>query len=119
MQVGILSIQKLFGREVHYAVPLYQRPYVWNEAEQWRPLWEDLAPLADMVADGKQSRAHFLGASVQEPVAVPSGATEVRRVIDGQQRLTTMQILLKAFRDVAAARGCTNHALAIDKLLLT
>lgn len=117
MQVGILSIQKLFGREVHYAVPLYQRPYVWNEAEQWRPLWEDLAPLADMVADGKQSRAHFLGASVQEPVAVPSGATEVRRVIDGQQRLTTMQILLKAFRDVAAARGCTNHALAIDKLL--
>lgn len=117
MQVGILSIQKLFGREVHYAVPLYQRPYVWNEAEQWRPLWEDLAPLAEMVADGKQSRAHFLGASVQEPVAVPSGATEVRRVIDGQQRLTTLQILLKAFRDVADASGCTNHARALDKLL--
>jgi hypothetical protein len=117
LQVGILQIQKLFGREVHYAVPLYQRPYVWNEAEQWRPLWEDLAPLAEMVADGKQSRAHFLGASVQEPVAVPSGATEVRRVIDGQQRLTTLQILLKAFRDVAEASGCTNHARAIDKLL--
>jgi hypothetical protein len=112
-----LSIQKLFGREVHYAVPLYQRPYVWNEAEQWRPLWEDLAPLAEMVADGKQSRAHFLGASVQEPVAVPSGATEVRRVIDGQQRLTTLQILLKAFRDVADANGCTKHARAIDQLL--
>jgi len=112
-----LSIQKLFGREVHYAVPLYQRPYVWNEAEQWRPLWEDLAPLAEMLADGKQSRAHFLGASVQEPVAVPSGATEVRRVIDGQQRLTTLQILLKAFRDVADASGCTNHARALDKLL--
>ena len=117
MQVGIVTIDKLFGKEVHYAVPLYQRPYVWNEQDQWRPLWDDLQPLAEMVADGKQGRAHFMGASVQEPIAVPAGATETRRVIDGQQRLTTLQMLLKAFRDVAFARGHAPHAQAIDGLL--
>ncbi|KPG01222.1 hypothetical protein IP86_04985 [Rhodopseudomonas sp. AAP120] len=117
MQVGIVTIDKLFGKEVHYAVPLYQRPYVWNEHDQWRPLWDDLQPLAEMVADGKQSRAHFMGASVQEPIPVPAGATETRRVIDGQQRLTTLQMLLKAFRDVASARGHAPHAQAIDGLL--
>lgn len=117
MQVGMVNVQRLFGREVHYAVPLYQRPYVWNEPDQWRPLWDDLQPLAEMVANGQQGRAHFMGASVQEPIAVPSGATETRRVIDGQQRLTTLQMLLKAFRDVAFARGHAPHAKAIDKLL--
>ncbi len=73
MQAGILTVQKLFGREVHYSVPLYQRPYVWNEGDQWQPLWDDLIPLADMVTNGTQGRAHFMGASVQEPIPVPSG----------------------------------------------
>lgn len=114
MQVGVLSVQKLFEKQIHYAVPLYQRPYVWNEADQWRPLWDDLAPLAEMLAKGQTSRAHFLGASVQEPIPVPPGSTDIRRIIDGQQRMTTLQILLKAFRDVAQARGCENYAQAIS-----
>lgn len=117
MQTGILSVQRLFDREVHYAVPLYQRPYVWNEEEQWQPLWDDLYPLAEMVAEGKEGRAHFLGASVQEVIAVPAGSTEVRRVIDGQQRMTTLQILLKAFRDVATAQGHSNYGDAVLPLL--
>ena len=117
MQTGILTVQKLFGREVHYAVPLYQRPYVWNEDDQWQPLWDDLIPLAEALAAGKPSRAHFMGASVQDPVPVPSGSTEIRRVIDGQQRLTTMQLLLKAFHDVAKARGLEKYASSISKLL--
>lgn len=117
MQAGILTVQKLFGREVHYSVPLYQRPYVWNEEDQWQPLWDDLVPLADMVSHGIKGRAHFMGASVQEPISVASGDTEVRRVIDGQQRLTTMQLLLKAFHDVAKARGMDKYASSINKLL--
>lgn len=117
MQTGILSVQRLFDREVHYAVPLYQRPYVWNEEEQWQPLWDDLSPLAEMVAEGKEGRAHFLGASVQEVIPVPAGTTEIRRVIDGQQRMTTLQILLKAFRDVAAAQGHSNYGDAVLPLV--
>lgn len=117
MLAGILTLQRLFGKEVHYAVPLYQRPYVWNEQDQWRPLWEDIVPLAEALADGKPSRAHFMGASVQEIVPVPFGDTETRRVIDGQQRLTTMQLLLKAFHDVALSRGAGKYAASAKKLL--
>jgi uncharacterized protein with ParB-like and HNH nuclease domain len=117
MQVGILTVQRLFGREVHYVVPLYQRPYVWNEQDQWRPLWDDLQSLVETMVDGAADRAHFLGASVQEPIPVPAGSTEIRRVIDGQQRLTTLQMLLKAFRDVALAHGHAPYAQAIEKLL--
>ena len=117
MQVGTLSVEKLFGREVHYQVPLYQRPYVWNEAEQWRLLWDDLRPLAERVANKETGRAHFLGASVQEAIAVPSGATEIRLIIDGQQRMTTLQLVLKAFHDVAAARGIARYPDAIRRYL--
>ena len=70
-----------------------------------------------MVAEGKEGRAHFLGASVQEVIAVPAGSTEVRRVIDGQQRMTTLQLLLKAFRDVAAAHNLQNYSDAVLPLL--
>jgi uncharacterized protein with ParB-like and HNH nuclease domain len=118
MQAGILSVQRLFDREVHYAVPLYQRPYVWNEADQWQPLWDDLCPLAEMVADGKEGRAHFLGASVQEVIPVAAGTTETRRIIDGQQRMTTLQLLLKAFQDVAVGRGLENYGKAVATLLV-
>lgn len=118
MQVGVLSVKKLFRDEVHYVVPLYQRPYVWNDTEQWRPLWEDLAPLAESVAEKRPRRAHFMGASVQERLDVPSGAMEERRIIDGQQRMTTLQLLLKAFCDIARATGVEKYATQLRKLCM-
>ena len=117
MQVGTLAVQHLFERDIHYSVPLYQRPYVWNEDDQWRPLWEDLRPLAETIAQGKLARAHFMGASVQDRQTVPPGTIETRLLIDGQQRMTTLQLLLKAFHDIVAARGNEPYALAIDKLV--
>jgi len=118
MQVSVLSVQRLFDRHVHYQVPLYQRPYVWNEKDQWRPLWEDLRPLADALASGVEGRAHFMGATVQDNMRVPAGTMETRRIIDGQQRLTTLQILLKAFCDVVKAEGVESYATSIQRLLL-
>jgi len=117
MQVGTLAVQYIFDKDVLYTVPLYQRPYVWSESEQWKPLWEDLQNLADTIADGKPARAHFMGASVQDKRPVPPGQMEVRTLIDGQQRLTTLQILLKAFRDLVAARGNEPYLRAVDKLV--
>lgn len=117
MQVGTLAVQHLFEKDVHYSVPLYQRPYVWNEDDQWRPLWEDLQALAETIAAGKPARAHFMGATVQDQPAVPPGQIETRVLIDGQQRLTTLQLLLKAFRDIVHARGNTPYALALEKLV--
>lgn len=117
MQVGTLAVQHLFEKDVVYEVPLYQRPYVWNEEEQWQPLWEDVRRIAELLLAGQNPRAHFLGATVQDKVTVPPGHIETRLLIDGQQRLTTLQILLKAFHDAIQAGGDTRYPAALGKLV--
>lgn len=117
MQVGTLAIQHLFEKDVLYRVPLYQRPYVWKEDEQWQPLWEDLRRLSEDLLTGKQPRSHFLGASVQDRPSVPPGQIETRLLIDGQQRLTTLQLLLRAFEDVVKLEEDSRYHKAIGKLI--
>lgn len=117
MQVGTLAIQHLFEKDVLYRVPLYQRPYVWKRDEQWQPLWEDLRRLSEDLLSGKQPRSHFLGASVQDRPPVPPGHIETRLLIDGQQRLTTLQLLLRAFEDVVRLEEDNRYHQAIGKLI--
>lgn len=117
MQVGTLAVQHIFEKDVHYRVPLYQRPYVWTADEQWGPLWEDLRKLAENQADKIPVKAHFLGASVQDLVDVAPGHIETRLLIDGQQRLTTLQLLLKAFHHVVFERGDQTYQRALAKLV--
>lgn len=116
MQVGTLAIQHLFEKDILYRVPLYQRPYVWDEGEQWQPLWDDFRRLAELLVAGATPRAHFLGATVQDREAVPPGQMESRLLIDGQQRLTTLQLVLKALHDAAVAHGLDRYASAVAKL---
>ena len=76
-------------------VPLFQRPYVWNQENQWMPLWQDLERVANrLLASPDQQQPHFLGAVVFQQIQNPTGNLQQRTVIDGQQRLTTLQILL-------------------------
>lgn len=118
MQVNPLTLAHLFEKNIRYLVPLYQRPYVWTRDDQWEPLWEDVVGLADKIAAGNApSRMHFLGASVQEKVDVPPGHVETRRLIDGQQRFTTLQILLVAFRDAVRSRAIERFDNALDQLV--
>jgi hypothetical protein len=99
VQPNYISIANLFGVQTRYTVPLFQRPYVWSQAEQWEPLWEDLQQLIERVLvsePGKPVAGHFLGTVVLEQTPVAIINLPRREVIDGQQRLTTLQILLKA-----------------------
>ena len=81
-------------------VPLFQRQYVWNREQQWEPLWEDIArKFVEYLEGRKDAPVHFLGAMVLDQKQTPSTHVERRQVIDGQQRLTTLQIFLAAFRD--------------------
>lgn len=116
MLVGTLSLCNLFDKNVHHIVPLFQRPYVWEREKQWEPLWDDTRRIAERLLTGQPVRSHFLGASVHEKKAVPPGAIETRLVIDGQQRLTTLQILLQAFEDVAATLGLDMYRAALRNL---
>jgi hypothetical protein len=81
---------------------MFQRLYVWTETPQWATLWEDITEKADLQLSGTRSNAHYLGALIIEGVR-PSSPREVKRflVIDGQQRLATLQLLFCAYRDLA------------------
>src|SRR5688500_17445784 len=101
-----LPLFDLFQRQRRYVVPLFQRPYVWEQEEQWEPLWQDIATRAEAVLerDARGSKSdkignHFLGAIVLNQITVYGRHVETVEVIDGQQRLTTLQIMLAAFRD--------------------
>jgi hypothetical protein len=100
----LLTLQDLFTDRIHYEIPIYQRSYVWNREDQWLPLWEDIADAATQRLLAKSKVAHFLGAIVIELTSADPGHVKVFSVIDGQQRLTTLQLLLAALRTVASAR---------------
>jgi uncharacterized protein DUF262/uncharacterized protein DUF1524 len=95
------NVNQFFTDRVQYVVPPYQRNYVWDK-ERWQSLWDDLID----VAEGR-SRKHFVGILVLQNLMVrPGGGLPGRySVVDGQQRLTTIQLLNSALRDTARARG--------------
>lgn len=97
MKTDVTTPQGIFGMPQHLTVPIYQRPYVWTEDEQWGPLWADVRRIADHRVQNPNSEAtHFLGAVVtQLAESAPVGVQEFN-IVDGQQRLTTLQLLLDA-----------------------
>jgi hypothetical protein len=108
MQPNYSSIGQIFSAPARYTVPLFQRPYVWSKDDQWQPLWDDLRALADRVLDPpshKPVAGHFLGTVVLEQLKTNSIAMPQRQVIDGQQRLTTLQLLLKAAEHALTIAG--------------
>ena len=99
MQPTYISISNLFGSQTRHSVPLFQRPYVWTQEDQWEPLWEDISGLLERIElreDEAHVASHFLGTIVLEQASNPTGSLPRREVIDGQQRLTTLQLVLKA-----------------------
>ena len=99
MDAEAATPKDLFGGHKHYEVPSFQRPYVWTADDQWEPLWRDLIRVAEVRAAGNLkslNSEHFLGAVVLKQL--PSTAVEPSKfsVIDGQQRLTTLQLVMDA-----------------------
>jgi uncharacterized protein with ParB-like and HNH nuclease domain len=62
----LVTLQDIFTDRIHYEVPIYQRPYVWEKDEQWVPLWEDVVEAANGRLAGRTMLAHFLGTIVIE-----------------------------------------------------
>lgn len=121
MKPATHTVNELFERDVRYVVPLFQRPYVWDREDQWEPLWDDIRVLLDHQREDGTSAlipSHFLGAIVleQEAVFVP-GAIPVFTVIDGQQRLTTLQLLLAAAASALRDVGAEDDADLLDDLV--
>ena len=116
MHTGTLNIRAVFGQDRRLIVPLFQRPYVWRREQQWEPLWEDIRTITERLLGKQPVRPHFLGAIVLDQMPQPTGHLESRLMIDGQQRLTTIQILLEAFADICASVGADRYHKALLKL---
>ncbi len=82
------------GADKRFVIPVYQRKYDWRY-ENCRQLYDDLKKI---VKDGRES--HFFGSIVS--AVVPNGNKIEYHIIDGQQRLTTVSLLLLAIRNLIA-----------------
>lgn len=86
-----LTIKQLFGDSTSlYQIPRYQRPYSWGD-EQLEKLWDDLREAQDIEPN------YFLGSVI---TAKPEETSNYIDIVDGQQRLTTLLILLCVYRDL-------------------
>lgn len=111
MKAIAVSLLALFETKMQLEVPLFQRQYIWQREKHWEPLWEDIArKFVDYLDGRKDAPVHFLGAMVLDQKQTPATHVSKRQVIDGQQRLTTLQIFLSAFRDFCSEHDCEEMA---------
>jgi len=101
MRADKLTLGRVFDHPERLEAPLFQRPYVWNEERNWEPLWESMQAILSRRLSKTSFRPHFLGAIVLDQMSTPTGKIPCRQIIDGQQRLTTLQVALAAARDLA------------------
>ncbi len=112
------SIIELFDGKKRFLIPLYQRQYAWKAHPQLELLWEDIErSVARLMEDRRSLTPHFMGAIVIAQVKTFGKELQAFEIIDGQQRLTTFQLLLAALRDVAGAHGSSYEA-ELQKYLL-
>ncbi len=113
MQAKETRLQEIIEGTKQYVIPLFQRSYSWTNKE-WGVLWKDISELAEM----DNPRVHFMGSVVNMPTtSVPHGVAKYL-LIDGQQRLTTILILLSVLRDRARETGNQKLADKIHNTLL-
>jgi uncharacterized protein with ParB-like and HNH nuclease domain len=108
MKADYATPRGLFSNERQYLVPLFQRAYAWGPKE-WKTLWQDVKLLPDL----DETRQHYIGAVVMYPTAATPTGVNKFAIIDGQQRVTTLFIVLIALRDTARQIA---HARLADRL---
>ncbi len=113
MQAKETKFQDIIEGTKQYIIPLFQRTYSWDKKE-WELLWKDLKELCE----AEKPRTHFIGSIVNMPtISVPEGVAKYL-LIDGQQRLTTIFIILTLLRNKARENGQKNFAEEINNTLL-
>ena len=119
MQAKDYTVDDVFREGQLLEIPLYQRRYIWDLESQWQPLWTDIERIALRVLANPQEhqRPYFLGSVVIQQRPNEPGAVQRRTVIDGQQRLTTLQLLLDATHAVLMEYGISEEVEQLDSLI--
>lgn len=121
MKASETEFKKIIEGTTQFFVPHYQRAYSWG-SKQWQQLWDDLVSLVEERSGQGQEGArstHFIGSMVTTPgSSVPQGVAKYV-LIDGQQRITTLMLLLSVLRDLLRESGDTRRAEMVHNLYLT
>ena len=119
METNAQAPQKIFNLPQQFVVPLFQRRYRWNEKRQWEPLWRDVQRVADRLLGAGRDKInpHFLGAVVLQNVDNPTGSLHEKTIIDGQQRLTTLQLMMDAVQGELEKAGAKQAAARLGTLI--
>lgn len=119
MNADTYELKTILTFERRYVIPTFQRDYEWTEDGQWSLLFDDLETVADRLEEARRNAElsgepltkaekrvapHFLGAIVIDGLPHSPGSLDLSSVIDGQQRLTTIQLLLRSVLDVLLER---------------
>ena len=94
LQAGETTLNKLLNTSRQFIVPIFQRNYSWQKS-QYEQLWFDISRASKF----KEKQNHFIGSIVYIDMGTPAGRPQQLLLIDGQQRLTTISILLCAIKD--------------------
>lgn len=104
MKAGEASLQKLMNSALQFIVPIYQRTYSWT-LKQCSQLWKDVIS----ITLNKDDKTHFIGSVVYIDLGTPLGRPQQLLLIDGQQRLTTLSLLLYALARQIEANGLNDR----------
>ena len=94
MQAQDRQYVQIVNGTTQFVIPVFQRDYKWKEAH-CEQLWNDVLS----VASKGSRKGHFLGSVVYMPTGASSAGFTQWLLIDGQQRVTTISLLLAALRD--------------------
>lgn len=104
MRADAYKLEVILSDKQQWVVPVYQRHYEWEigEDKQIPKLWEDLKDKTLEHVEGRTQFPHYFGAVLfSEPSGQPFGSIRKRFLVDGQQRITSFQLVLVVIREVA------------------
>jgi len=110
MRADAFPLDTVLGERQQWVVPVYQRHYEWETSEdkQLPKFWDDLQDETVDRLDKRSPFPHYFGAIIfAEPQNQAFGAVRRRFLVDGQQRITTFQLVLIAIRETARTHEVT------------
>lgn len=101
------KLHSFFQGNNQFVIPFFQRSYVWK-SDSWAELWENIVEEFEELNSGNSDSEHFIGTLIIKQRDTDRVGSLEYDLVDGQQRLTTVCLLLRAFYDVANDQNLKN-----------
>ena len=111
MKAGEATLQKILNTSRQFIIPIFQRSFSW-EKKQFKQLWTDIQRASKFTRE----RTHFIGSIVYIDMGTPAGRPQQLMLIDGQQRLTTLSLLLCALKRYVQKNNVETNLIKTKKI---